>query len=330
MRGAILGLAGLMSLSSVSFAAVLTTEDQIRQAIVGNTVSGIEDGKPYAEFFLADGNIRGVGPEGPMRASGASTGGSFASDPLRNEPKTRLPTRAPRATGNAWASRSPAPVLPGSSMASATRPAASLEIRTIFRASCCRGGNHDSRRPIRDDHRIGSFMSPGIFVGARRWMQGRTRMCAVGLILSAERRSAACSFPKTPSPGPACSRLRRKPPRRFMHGPMGAGGTPLIGKPCRTSKKPLGRRSGGTSKCGNRTRPQSRLPIPRHGPSWARMNKPPPSGSATRPTPGMRMPVIDFRRGYCRYCWMRVVRSPARPNWSMETCQLRNSSTVSV
>lgn len=65
MRGAILGLAGLMSLSSVSFAAVLTTEDQIRQAIVGNTISGTEDGKPYAEYFLADGNLRGVGPDGP-------------------------------------------------------------------------------------------------------------------------------------------------------------------------------------------------------------------------------------------------------------------------
>src|SRR5262249_35867039 len=33
---------------------------------------------------------------------------------------------------------------------------------------------------------------------------------------------------------------------------------------------------------------------------------------------------------YCRYCWMRVVRRPARPCWSMEYCQERNSSTVSV
>src|SRR5215471_8424480 len=35
-------------------------------------------------------------------------------------------------------------------------------------------------------------------------------------------------------------------------------------------------------------------------------------------------------RGYCRYCWMRVVRNPARPCWSMEYCQDRNSSTVRV
>ena len=33
---------------------------------------------------------------------------------------------------------------------------------------------------------------------------------------------------------------------------------------------------------------------------------------------------------YCRYCWMRVVRRPARPCWSIEYCQERNSSTVSV
>ena len=31
-----------------------------------------------------------------------------------------------------------------------------------------------------------------------------------------------------------------------------------------------------------------------------------------------------------RYCWMRVVRSPARPWRSIEYCQARNSSTVSV
>ncbi len=65
MRGAMLGLAGLMSLSGASFAAVLATEDQIRQAIAGNTISGTEDGKPYTEYFLPDGSLRGVGPEGP-------------------------------------------------------------------------------------------------------------------------------------------------------------------------------------------------------------------------------------------------------------------------
>ena len=56
---------GLVLVSTPSFAAVLTTEDQIRQAIIGNTISGIEDGKPYAEYFLPDGHLRGVDPEGP-------------------------------------------------------------------------------------------------------------------------------------------------------------------------------------------------------------------------------------------------------------------------
>jgi hypothetical protein len=65
MRVAMLGSAGLLALSSASFGAVLTTENQIRQAIVGSTVSGTEDGKPYAEYFLPDGHIRGVDPEGP-------------------------------------------------------------------------------------------------------------------------------------------------------------------------------------------------------------------------------------------------------------------------
>ena len=65
MRILFLALFGLVLVSTPSFAAVLTTEDQIRQAIIGNTISGIEDGKPYAEYFLPDGHLRGVDPEGP-------------------------------------------------------------------------------------------------------------------------------------------------------------------------------------------------------------------------------------------------------------------------
>jgi hypothetical protein len=41
-------------------------------------------------------------------------------------------------------------------------------------------------------------------------------------------------------------------------------------------------------------------------------------------------PVIRAVRAYWRYCWIRVVRSPARPWRSIEYCQARNSSTVSV
>ena len=76
MRVAILGVAGLLSLSSVSFGAVLATEAQIRQAIIGNTISETEDGQPYAEYFLPDGHLRGLAPDGPYtgewRISGRS------------------------------------------------------------------------------------------------------------------------------------------------------------------------------------------------------------------------------------------------------------------
>jgi len=37
-----------------------------------------------------------------------------------------------------------------------------------------------------------------------------------------------------------------------------------------------------------------------------------------------------LRLNYWRYCWMRVVRRPARPCFSIERCQPRYSSTVSV
>ena len=77
MRVLILGLTGLLSLSSVSFGAVLTTEAQIRQAIIGNTVSGTEDGKPYTEYFLPDGHLRGMGPDGPYAGEWRISGRNF-------------------------------------------------------------------------------------------------------------------------------------------------------------------------------------------------------------------------------------------------------------
>ena len=64
MRAATLGLAGLLSLTSPSFSAVLTTENAIRQAIAGNTISGIEDGKSYSEYYQPDGYIHGAELEG--------------------------------------------------------------------------------------------------------------------------------------------------------------------------------------------------------------------------------------------------------------------------
>jgi hypothetical protein len=64
MRGAILGLAGLLPLTSLSFSAVLTTNAEVRHAIIGNTISGTEDGKPYTEYYQPDGYIHGQESEG--------------------------------------------------------------------------------------------------------------------------------------------------------------------------------------------------------------------------------------------------------------------------
>ncbi|MGB7973023.1 MAG: hypothetical protein WCF81_01450 [Roseiarcus sp.] len=77
MRAATLGLAGLLSLTSLSFGAVLTTEAQIRQAMVGNTVSGIEDGKAYTDYYQPDGYIHGVEPEGSYVGEWRVTGRNF-------------------------------------------------------------------------------------------------------------------------------------------------------------------------------------------------------------------------------------------------------------
>ena len=65
MRRAMSGVAGLLILASGSFGAVLTTEDQIRKAVIGNTVAGVEDGKAYTEYFQPDGYLHGEDPEGP-------------------------------------------------------------------------------------------------------------------------------------------------------------------------------------------------------------------------------------------------------------------------
>ena len=64
MRVALLGFAGLLWLSNQSFGVVLTTEAQVRQAIIGNTISGTEDGKPYTEYYQPDGYIHGEDPDG--------------------------------------------------------------------------------------------------------------------------------------------------------------------------------------------------------------------------------------------------------------------------
>jgi hypothetical protein len=50
------------------------------------------------------------------------------------------------------------------------------------------------------------------------------------------------------------------------------------------------------------------------------------SSTAKQASQVLRLPKLHF----CRYCWVRVERRPARPCSSIECCQERNSSTVSV
>ena len=77
MRPAILGLAALLSLTSLGFGAALTTEAQIRQTIIGNTISGVEDGKSYSEYYQPDGYIHGLEPEGLYVGEWRTSGGNL-------------------------------------------------------------------------------------------------------------------------------------------------------------------------------------------------------------------------------------------------------------
>ena len=54
----------LAALATAAAAKPLTSDDQIRQALVGNTLSGEEDGATFTEFLNPDGRILGEEPEG--------------------------------------------------------------------------------------------------------------------------------------------------------------------------------------------------------------------------------------------------------------------------
>jgi hypothetical protein len=77
MSAAMFGLAALLSLTTFSFGAVLTREAEIRQAMAGNTVSGIEDGRSYTDYYQPDGYIHGQEPEGSYVGEWRIAGRSF-------------------------------------------------------------------------------------------------------------------------------------------------------------------------------------------------------------------------------------------------------------
>ena len=53
-----------MTVASSANAQSAFSDDQIRSALVGNTISGQESGEPYVEFLRPDGRIDGVGSDG--------------------------------------------------------------------------------------------------------------------------------------------------------------------------------------------------------------------------------------------------------------------------
>ncbi len=53
-----------MTVASSAKAQTSFGDDQIRSALVGNTISGQESGEPYVEFLRPDGRIDGMGSDG--------------------------------------------------------------------------------------------------------------------------------------------------------------------------------------------------------------------------------------------------------------------------
>ena len=49
----------LLMMPAVAHSKDLTNDDQIREALIGNTLSGVEEGKSYVEFLQPDGRIDG-------------------------------------------------------------------------------------------------------------------------------------------------------------------------------------------------------------------------------------------------------------------------------
>jgi len=65
MRNASIILAiAAMTVASSAKAQTSFSDEQIRQALIGNTISGKLSGRPYVEFLRPDGRIDGVGSDG--------------------------------------------------------------------------------------------------------------------------------------------------------------------------------------------------------------------------------------------------------------------------
>ena len=61
---ALIAMAVVIALSSAAQSELLSTDDQIRKALVGNTVTGVEEAEAFTEYFHPDGRILGEDRQG--------------------------------------------------------------------------------------------------------------------------------------------------------------------------------------------------------------------------------------------------------------------------
>jgi hypothetical protein len=54
----------LLMMPAVAYSKYLSNDDQIREALIGNTISGVEEGKSFVEFLQPDGRIDGEQRDG--------------------------------------------------------------------------------------------------------------------------------------------------------------------------------------------------------------------------------------------------------------------------
>lgn len=65
---------GLLSAAPMAQGRVLTSDDQIREALVGNTISGEENGKAYTEYLNPNGTISGDAVDGRYKGEWVISG----------------------------------------------------------------------------------------------------------------------------------------------------------------------------------------------------------------------------------------------------------------
>ena len=81
MRNPIALFSALLLLApAASLAGDLASDDQIQQALVGNTVTGVENGKSYTEYYLPDGTLHGLEAEGSYTGHWKIDGGRFCEN----------------------------------------------------------------------------------------------------------------------------------------------------------------------------------------------------------------------------------------------------------